>query len=80
MTIMDKKILTTAELVVFLKQNADRETECRLILAHGVGSTHYWYWDSAKKCFMHTRDWPFSPYSQKDVLEYFSDCKWILDQ
>lgn len=77
---MNSDSISTAELLAFLKQNPDRETECRLILNYEVGSTHYWYWDTSKRCFMHTRDWPFSPFSEKEVMKWYGDCTWKIEQ
>ena len=56
---MEKEWITTSELLGFLKSHPDDEFTCRLYLGYRLGSTHYWYWDSQERMFMHTRDWPF---------------------
>lgn len=53
---MDKKSITTQELLVLLKYNPFREVEFLWVLGHRITSTHYWYFDSNLRCFMHTRD------------------------
>ena len=77
---MNKDSITTQELLVYLKQNPFRETECRLLLGHRIGSTHYWYWDTDAHCFMHTRDWPFSSIREYEIMLWYSDCRWKIDQ
>lgn len=77
---MEKEYLTTSELLAYLKQHPDCETKCRLLLGHGLGSTHYLYWDSNQLCFMHTRDWQFSPLTENEVTEWYDNCKWRIEQ
>lgn len=71
--------MTTPELMAFLKAHPDNETECRLYLGHGLGATHYWYWDSRRHSFMHTRDWPFYAISEQHVLEDYGSCRWKVE-
>lgn len=78
--VMNADFLTTEQLLALLKQNPLRETECRMILPHRIGSTHYWYWDADARCFMHTRDWPFSPMDEREVMQWYGDCRWRIDQ
>ena len=75
-----KEWITTAELIACLKAHPDDEKECRLYLGHRLGSTHYWYWDAQKRTFMHTRDWPFSPISESEVMEWYGNSKWKIEQ
>ena len=77
---MNKEWITTAELIAYLKAHLDDEKECRLYLGHRLGSTHYWYWDAQKRTFMHTRDWPFSPISESEVMEWYGNSKWKIEQ
>ena len=77
---MNKEWITTAELIAYLKAHPDDEKECRLYLGHRLGSTHYWYWDALKRTFMHTRDWPFSPISESEVMEWYGNSKWKIEQ
>ena len=77
---MNKEWITTAELIAYLKAHPDDEKECRLYLGHRLGSTHYWYWDAQKRTFMHTRDWPFSPISESEVMEWYGNSKWKIEQ
>ena len=77
---MNKEWITTAELIAYLKAHPDDEKECRLYLGHRLGSTHYWYWDAQKRTFMHTRDWPFSPISESEVMEWYGKSKWKIEQ
>lgn len=77
---MNKEWITTAELIACLKAHPDDEKECRLYLGHRLGSTHYWYWDAQKRTFMHTRDWPFSPISESEVMEWYGNSKWKIEQ
>lgn len=53
---MEKEWITTSELLAFLKSHPDDEFTCQLYLGYRLGSTHYWYWDSQERMFMHTRD------------------------
>lgn len=76
---MNKEWITTAELIAYLKAHPDDEKECRLYLGHRLGSTHYWYWDAKKRTFMHTRDWPFSPISESEVIEWYGKSKWKIE-
>lgn len=77
---MNKEWITTAELIAYLKAHPDDEKECRLYLGHRLGSTHYWYWDAQKRTLMHTRDWPFSPISESEVMEWYGNSKWKIEQ
>lgn len=79
MNIMQKEWISTPELLAYLKGHRDDEVECRLYLGNGIGSTHYWYWDSQSRLFMHTRDWPFSPFTEQEVMEYYGGCRWVID-
>ena len=40
---MEKKWISTVELLNYLKEHPNKEKECRLNLGYGLGSTHYWY-------------------------------------
>ena len=77
---MDRESLTTAELIAFLKENPYMEIECRLLLGHKLGATHYWYWDPKAQCLMHTRDWHFTPVSEYDAVASYERCWWRIDQ
>ena len=76
---MEKEWITTSELLGFLKSHPDDEFACRLYLGYRLGSTHYWYWDSQERMFMHTRDWPFSPVSESEVLKWYGKNRWRIE-
>lgn len=76
---MNQNWITTAELMTYLKHHPNEEKECRLYLGHRMGATHYWYWDSQSRTFMHTRDWPFYAISEKNVVETYGNCQWCID-
>ena len=52
---MQKEWISTPELLAYLKWHRDDEVECRLYLGNGIGSTHYWYWDSQSRLYAHSR-------------------------
>ncbi|EKC44035.1 glutathione peroxidase 6, partial [human gut metagenome] len=54
--------------------------ECRLSLGYGLGSTHYWYWDPKTNMFMHSRDWDFEPYTASQVVKWYGEGKWKIEQ
>lgn len=72
--------ISTEELISFLKAHPNEEKECRLYLGNHLGSTHYWYWDSTRRCLMHTRDWPFYSISESTAIETYYNSKWIIEQ
>lgn len=76
---MNDEWISTKELIAFLMAHPDDERECRLYLGGNVGSTHYWYWDSAKRCLMHTRDWPFCDMSVGEAVEWYGNCRWRVE-
>ena len=41
MKFMEKKWISTVELLNYLKEHPNKEKECRLNLGYGLGSTHY---------------------------------------
>ena len=58
----------------------NKEKECRLSLGYGLGSTHYWYWDLKTNMFMHSRDWDFEPYTASQVVKWYGEGKWKIEQ
>ena len=79
MKFMEKKWISTVELLSYLKAHPDKEKECRLYLGNGLGSTHYWFWDSKTNQFMHSRDWDFEPYTESGVLKWYGEGKWMIE-
>lgn len=77
---MENEWMTTMGLLGWLKANPDREVECRLWLGRGVGSTHYWYWDSKCREYMHTRDWHFQTMKIEWIMEDYGNCRWRIEQ
>lgn len=77
---MSDNWISTEELISFLKAHPNEEKECRLYLDNHLGSTHYWYWDSAARCLRHTRDWPFYTISEHNAIETYSNCQWRIEQ
>lgn len=76
---MVKEWITTSELLGFLKSHPNDEFTCRIYLGYRLDSTHYWYWDSQERMFMHTRDWPFSPVSESEVLKWYGKNRWRIE-
>lgn len=76
---MEKEWITTSELLAFLKSHPDDEFTCQLYLGYRLGSTHYWYLDSQERTFMHTRDWPFSPVSESEILKWYGKSRWRIE-
>lgn len=76
---MEKEWITTSELLGFLKSHPEDEFTCQLYLGYRLSSTHYWYWDSQERMFMHTRDWPFSPVSEGEILKWYGKCRWRIE-
>ena len=58
---MEKKWISTIELLNYLKENPNKEKECRLDLGYGLGSNYSWYCAPGTHMFMHSRDWAFAP-------------------
>ena len=52
----------------------------QLNLGYGLGSTHYWYWDPETNMFMHSRDWDFEPYTASQVVKWYGEGKWKIEQ
>ena len=77
---MEKQWISTIELLNYLKEHPDMEKECRLYLGNGLGSTHYWFWDSKTNMFMHSRDWDFEPYTASEVVKWYGEGKWMIEQ
>lgn len=77
---MEKQWISTIELLNYLKEHPDKEKECRLSLGYGLGSTHYWYWDPKTNMFMHSRDWDFEPYTASEVVKWYGEGKWKIEQ
>lgn len=77
---MEKKWISTVELLNYLKEHPNKEKECRLNLGYGLGSTHYWFWDSKTNMFMHSRDWDFEPYTASEVVKWYGEGKWKIEQ
>ena len=67
-------------LIKNLKEHPNKEKECRLSLGYGLGSTHYWYWDPETNMFMHSRDWDFEPYTASQVVKWYGEGKWKIEQ
>ena len=67
-------------LVNYLKEHPNKEKEYRLSLGYGLGSTHYWYWDPKTNMFMHSRDWDFEPYTASQVVKWYGEGKWKIEQ
>ena len=77
---MEKQWISTIELLNYLKEHPNKEKECRLSLGYGLGSTHYWYWDPETNMFMHSRDWDFEPYTASQVVKWYGEGKWKIEQ
>jgi len=77
---MNDNWISSEGLIAFLKAHPNEEKECRLYLGNHLGATHYWYWDSANRCLMHTRDWPFYAISERTAIETYCNCKWRIEQ
>lgn len=45
-----------------------------------LGSTHYWYWTPKTNMFMHSRDWDFEPYTASQVVKWYGEGKWKIEQ
>ena len=72
--------ITSIELGKFLIAHPDVEYECRMRIGAGIGSTHWWYYDSKHHCFQHSRDIDYSSVSQREFLLYYEDCMWRIEQ
>ncbi len=72
--------ITTTELGKFLIAHPDVEYECRLRLAGGLASTHWWYFDSHQQCFQHSLDIAYSRVSPRDFLLQYKDYMWRIEQ
>ena len=35
--------------------------------------------DSQERMFMHTRDWPFSPVSESEILKWYGRSRWRIE-
>lgn len=75
---MEKKSITTEQLIEALKSDPDNEHEYNLALAGGfLTSTHWFVYDSKKQLFGLTRDWPYDWFSESGLLEYYAGCQWV---
>ena len=55
---MEKKRITTEQMLEALKNDPDKEHEYNLVIAGGVLRTTHWFvYDTEKQLFGHTRDW-----------------------
>ena len=73
----EKKWITTEQMLEALKSDPDNEHEYNLSLAGGIlSSTHWYVYNSKKKLFGHTSDWPYDWYSETEILECYSGCMW----
>ena len=71
--------ITTIELGKFLIAHPNNEYECRMKLGGGIGSTHWWYFDSDRQCFQHSRDIDYSMVSPQEFLTNYKDCLWRIE-
>lgn len=75
---MEKKWITTEQMLELLKNDPDNEHEYNLAIAGGIlRSTHWFVYNSEKKMFGHTRDWPYDWFSESELLEYYAGCQWV---
>ena len=72
--------ITSIELGRFLMAHPDEEFECRLRIGYGLVSTHWWYFDSEHRHFLHSRETDDSIVTQREFLEYFGNCFWRIEQ
>lgn len=76
---MEKKWISTEQLLEALKNDPFNEHEYNLAIAGGgvLRSTHWFIYDSKKQLFGHTRDWPYDWFSESELLEYYAGCCWV---
>lgn len=72
--------ITTTELERFLIAHPNIEYECRMYISSGIVSTHWWYFDSERQCFRHSHDIKYSNVSRHELLSYYKDCLWKIEQ
>jgi hypothetical protein len=77
--VMEKKgWITTEQMLHALKNDPDNEQEYALNLGGKVlRSTHWFVYDTEKRMFGHTRDWPYDWFSETDILSCYSGCEWL---
>lgn len=75
---MENDWITTEQMLEALKNDPDNEQEYNLDVAGGLlSSTHWFVYDSKKKAFGHTRDWPYIWYPERVILEDYAGCWWM---
>ncbi len=75
---MEKKWITTEQMIEYLKNDGD-EHEFNLLLGNGfVTSSHWIYYDPEKKKIAHTRDIHYDWYTEAEFLECYGDCQWRI--
>ena len=74
---MEKKWITTEQMLEALKNDPDNEHEYNLSLVGGfLSSTHWMVYDSETRMFGHSRDIHYNWYSEAEFLEMYSGCQW----
>ena len=75
---MEKKWITTEEMLENLKNDANHEHEYNLRLCNGfLSSTHWVVYDSRRKMIGHTRDFHYDWYAELEFLEEYAGCHWL---
>jgi hypothetical protein len=75
---MEKKWITTQQMLENLKNDANHEHEYQLWLCNGfLTSAHWFVYDSKQQLFGHTKDWTYDWFSESELLEYYAGCQWM---
>ena len=75
---MEKKWVTTEQMLENLKNDANHEHEYNLWLADGfLTSTHWLVFDSKSQLIGHTRNNEYDWYTETEFLEDYAGCSWL---
>ena len=75
--VMEKKWITTEQMIDILKNDPDSEHEYNLWLFGGfLTSTHWVVYDSKRQMIGHTRNIGYDWYTEAEFLELYAGCKW----
>ena len=75
---MEKKWITTEQVLEALKNDPNNEHEYDLLIAGGsLMSTHLFYFDSEKNLFGHTTNCQNDWFSESELLEFYGGCHWV---